>query len=696
MLQLLLVGLMLCLMGDAAHARQVALVVGIARYDSVASLKNPQRDAAAMADRLRDQGFEVIEAFDADRFTLERARKRFLEQARGADLALFYFAGHGVQLFDRNVLLARDAAPAQAKGLDDLGLDLTRLMADLRAAGPVRSALLIDACRDNPLTFDDTVALLRRMEPAIAGGGGGAATRGGAGRPPARGLSVVELPAGPTTTAGKGTGETLIYFAAQPGQVSFDGDGRNSYFVEGLIEALAKADRPFAELLRSAGSYVRTVTKGQQVPQLVSDWTGDIVLGKTVTAKVRYLNTSRAKGDGELSEADARTVGAAARAYPIFNGTFIVRESQSFTDSHLGANEAERARAKAIGSVNGFAIDYDIDRDGRLETIGVYFRQVNVVLQVIDEGVSLLDTPCFDFEKDQVEAIEIALRDINGDRRPEIFLHYQTEAGNWGNVCILEYVGSAGLADQRRGATRTDFAEQPLFRTLLRAEGAWTVSVGADNSIETCAGSNCHTRSAWSFDGQQFRMMLDQSERPVGGKALAFRDHAEHLRNIGPGTGVSQSKAAAAVAPRAPPPPATSAEPTTPAKPEGATASAVIQRFVAEVYLESGATGGAAQLQYEPQVLYYGKVLGRPQVQADKARYAAKWPRRAYALIPSSLGAVPNPAGGGLMDVSFEYSFEVADGKKTVAGRGRTRLTLRPVGAAFSIAREDGEVIERR
>ena len=205
MIRTLLASLLFWLVADAAHARQVALVVGIARYDHVASLENPQRDAAAMADRLRDQGFEVIEAFDADRFALERARKRFLEQARGADLALFYFAGHGVQLFDRNVLLARDAAPAQAKGLDDLGLDLTRLMADLRAAGPVRSALLIDACRDNPLSFEDTVALLRRLEPIVAGTGGGAAARSAAGRP-GRGLSVVELPAAQSVGAGKGSG----------------------------------------------------------------------------------------------------------------------------------------------------------------------------------------------------------------------------------------------------------------------------------------------------------------------------------------------------------------------------------------------------------------------------------------------------------------------------------------------------------
>lgn len=678
MIRLLLASLLLWLAPAAAHARQVALVVGIARYETVPPLKNPQRDAAAIADRLRDQGFDVIEAFDADRFALERARSRFLAQARGADLALFYFAGHGIQLFDRNVLLARDASPAAAASIDDLGLDLTRLMADLRAAGPVRTALLIDACRDNPLAFEDTVQLLRRLQSGAPTGSGTAGTRSAPSRP-TRGLSVVELPASGSGGA-RGTGETLVFFAAQPGQVSFDGDGRNSYFVEGLVEAFAKADRPLSELLRSASAYVRTVTKGEQVPQLVSDWTGDVVLGKTEAAIVRYLNTSRAKGDGELGEAEAKIVGAATRAYPVLNGSFIVRESQSFTDGYLAAGESERARAKAIGSANGFAIDYDIDRDGRLETLAVYFRQVNVVLQVIDEGVSLLDTPCFG-DTDQVEAVEIALRDINGDRRPEIFLHYQTELGNWGNFCILEYAGSDGLADQRRGAQGTGFAAKSLFRTLLRHEGAWTVSVGADNGIETCAGSNCHTRSAYTFDGTHFRLTLDQSEAPAPGKARPFRDHAEHQRNIGPVAPGAPKPAPQAIAAAAQPPPVNSP----------------IARYVDEVYLAGGATGGnAAALQYESQVLYYGKSLPRAQVQADKARYFAKWPRRTYALIPATLSVTTNAAIAGLSDVAFEYTFEVADAKKTVAGRGRTRLTLRQSSTGVSIVREDGEVIERR
>ena len=87
---------------QARADRFVALVVGNSQYEKADPLPNAQRDAAAVADRLRDLGFEVTEVFDGDAFTLNRAAERFVAQAKGADLALFYFAGHGIQLFDQN------------------------------------------------------------------------------------------------------------------------------------------------------------------------------------------------------------------------------------------------------------------------------------------------------------------------------------------------------------------------------------------------------------------------------------------------------------------------------------------------------------------------------------------------------------------------------------------------------------------
>ena len=75
-------------------------MIGNTRYDQLAELRNPKRDAAAISDRLRARGFNVSELFDADAFAMQRAVDNFVRQAEGADIALFYFSGHGVQLFD--------------------------------------------------------------------------------------------------------------------------------------------------------------------------------------------------------------------------------------------------------------------------------------------------------------------------------------------------------------------------------------------------------------------------------------------------------------------------------------------------------------------------------------------------------------------------------------------------------------------
>lgn len=662
----------------AAEARQVALVIGNARYTAVQPLKNPKRDAAAIADRLRDLQFEVQEVFDGDSFSLARAAERFLADARGADLALFYFAGHGIQLFDRNVLLASDADPRTVDRLDALGLDLTGFLARLRTAGPVRSAVLIDACRDNPLSFDETVALLRRVAPE-AGRDPGQAARSIA----QRGLARTDL-----KDSASGAGQTLMFFAAQPGDVSYDGDGQNSFFVEGLKQALSQSDRPLSQVFQQASAYVRTVTSGRQVPQVVSDWTGDIVLGRAETAKVRYLNVFGANGR-KLSEAEIQRIGEANRTYPAFVGSFIVRENHTFSNSWFQDEEAAKS-AKDIGSVNGFAIDYDLDRDGTPESLSAYFRQTFVIFSVVKEGIPILTAPCYEPDKEEVETVEIALRDINGDRKPEIFLHMKTANDAWGRFCILEFNGVRDLADARRGpgGTRYDY-DGKLFRVLLRQTTA-SVRIGEDNTIETCDGSNCHTRSVIRFDGTRFRLTVDESMEPSRARAQPFRDEAERAR-IGAVTATL-----------------TAPEPTrqddsgrgigrVPTGAATSTAETAIGDYVQGVYLRDGANG-TLNTRFAETVLYYGKSTQRAEILADKRKYYARWVTRSYTLIPGTLTIGP-PAADGSRSVVFEYDFALrrAGPQATISqGRGRSRLTLKPDSGGFVILAEDGEVLARK
>ena len=447
-------------------------MIGNGHYDKLDVLANPKRDASTMADRLRDLGFEVMEAFDADAFAMQRTADRFVAQAKGAELALFYYAGHGIQLFDRNFLLARDVDANAITRSEELGLDLSRFLDQLRHAAPVRQALLIDACRENPFNLDQTVALLRKFEASgQAGASNGAQTAAELTRRVSRGgLASVAV----ATNSGAGTGaETTVFFAAQPGAVVDDGIGQNSFFAEGLKENLANPERPLLEIFRKVAAYVRTVTKGQQVPQIVSDWTQDVVLGSREAARIDYHITP--VRDGQTLTADERQLLIrSVSGFNRFQGDFIARAGVGETADY-NLTDADKSRAKALGSVNGMSITYDLDRDGHEVKIDVYFRQVNYTIVVEKDGVRAETEACFVPASEEVKNIEIALRDINGDRRPEVWIAYDTETNNWGTFCVLEYRGVPDLAARRRGNTGQTYAAEPVFRTMLRgnAEFGW-------------------------------------------------------------------------------------------------------------------------------------------------------------------------------------------------------------------------------
>ncbi len=503
-----------------AAARNVALVIGNANY-KIGVLKNPKRDAAVIADRLKDLGFEVSEVFDGDAFSMNRAAANFLTAAKGADLALFYFAGHGIQLFDRNFLVARDVDTLAVSRPEDLGIDLSDFMTRLRRSGAVRHALFIDACRDNPLSFDDTVELMRRLRGPEAGAGGEGERR------VTRGLANVQIP---ETGTSRASSETLVFFAAQPGAVSYDGEGQNSFFVEGIKEGLSERGRTFSEMLRHVVAYVRTVTNGGQIPQVVSDWTGDLTLGETKSAKVSY-NVTPQDERRTLSKSEEDLVIRSVTGYTRFKGDFIVKASELPADQSELSDE-EKAKASALGSVNGFSIAYDLDRDGRDEIIHVYFRQTSYVIVVEKDGVRVETDTCLGPDREKVNAIEVALKDINGDRRPEVWIAYDT-GGFWSTFCILEYKGIANIDKYRRGNTGLMYEDTPVFRTLLRAGAGWGVTVGNDNSIKVCAGSNCHSPAAYTFDGEAFRMQYSElGSEPDLLKDVPFHDENERAKII--------------------------------------------------------------------------------------------------------------------------------------------------------------------
>ncbi len=199
-----------CWLVDGALAeKRVALVVGNSNYTKVKALPNPSRDAAAVAALLRASGFDVVEVREnLGTAEMKRVIRDFSDQTRDADVAVMYYAGHGMEVDGTNYLLPIDAALERDIDVEDEAISLDRILKILEPARRLRLVIL-DSCRDNPFT-----RTMRRTSQSRSIG---------------RGLARIE----PTVT------DTLVAFAAKAGTTADDGTGLNSPFTSALLKNLA-------------------------------------------------------------------------------------------------------------------------------------------------------------------------------------------------------------------------------------------------------------------------------------------------------------------------------------------------------------------------------------------------------------------------------------------------------------------------
>lgn len=241
----------LLMVGDADHAqaqaeRRVALVIGNSAYEYATRLRNPGNDSDAMAAALGTLGFEVFSGRDLSRSQTERLLRDFGRNAAGADLALVFFAGHGLQVDGENWILPVDAKLEEALDLPFEALPLDTLMRSLDGASA--RVLMLDACRDNPF--------VGRMQST------------GMQRSLGRGLAPIEV-------RDRGT---LVVFATAPGMTADDGSGANSPFTTALLEHLATPGMEIRQLLTRVRQSVVTSTGGRQTPWENSSLLSDIYL----------------------------------------------------------------------------------------------------------------------------------------------------------------------------------------------------------------------------------------------------------------------------------------------------------------------------------------------------------------------------------------------------------------------------------
>jgi tetratricopeptide (TPR) repeat protein len=240
----------------AAIGRRVALVIGNGAYTHVKALPNPSNDARAVAKSLRGIGFVVTEGIDLDRSGMQNMIREFLRDATRSQVAIVYYAGHGVQIDGRNYLVPVDAQLKQGGSLTDTMMDMDTIMAGLD--DQLRTNIFIlDACRNNP------------MAPQVASIGAGRAIEGD-------GLAAPSsLGSGSTLGAG-----TLIAFATAPGKVALDGEGANSPFSAALSRHIGTPGLEVQQMLTRVRAEVVAATKSQQVPWSNSSLLGEVYLGE--------------------------------------------------------------------------------------------------------------------------------------------------------------------------------------------------------------------------------------------------------------------------------------------------------------------------------------------------------------------------------------------------------------------------------
>lgn len=219
-------------------SKRTALVIGNSNYN-FSPLENPVNDARAISESLQELGFNVTTLFDANQQQMEQAVDQFGRQLfSGKQVALFYYAGHGVQVNGENYLIPVDAVLQRQADVRYKAVNIGQVLGTMGEAPGNLNIVILDACCDNPLPRSF--------------------------RSSARGLAKVEGPKG-----------TIIGFATSPGSVASDGEGDNGVYTKHLLLNMQKPGLSIEQVFKKVLQGVNQETGGQQTPWTESSFTGD-------------------------------------------------------------------------------------------------------------------------------------------------------------------------------------------------------------------------------------------------------------------------------------------------------------------------------------------------------------------------------------------------------------------------------------
>jgi len=217
--------------------RRIALVIGNSKYKYVGYLNNPRNDARLIAKSLKSVGFELVDRgpqLDLDKAAFDRVVQDFGTSIRGATIALFYYAGHGVQVNGSNYLVPTSASPTKESDVDFQLVNAQTILHQMEDGSARLNILILDACRNNPFGRSN----LRKAQS---------------------GLAEMQAPDG-----------SIIFYATQPDAVAVDGEDKDSPFSESLAEVIHKPGLDILHAFNEVGLAVQNKTGRTQRP-----WTSE-------------------------------------------------------------------------------------------------------------------------------------------------------------------------------------------------------------------------------------------------------------------------------------------------------------------------------------------------------------------------------------------------------------------------------------
>lgn len=303
----------------AMAEKRVALVVGNSAYAHTGVLRNPANDAKAVADQLKKLGFDVMMGLDLTGKDFSFLVVDFAQRLKSADVALFYYAGHAIQYEERNYLIPVDAELPNEFSVKRETIDAVDIINEMERKAKT-NLVFLDACRNNPWA-DGLRQVLTASNRAAALG---------------RGLAPI-----PSSGA-----DTLLVYAAEPGNVAEDGTGANSPFTTAFLKHVATPGIDVEVMMKRVTADVRQVTEDRQRPERLSKLTIEFYFNEGQTVVTTETE------DGTTTTSASGTSGEAAEAWNAVKDTEDVSELKLFIEQFPDTFFAKLAK-KRLAKLSG-------------------------------------------------------------------------------------------------------------------------------------------------------------------------------------------------------------------------------------------------------------------------------------------------------------------------------------------------------